>query len=68
MVETCREDLGSLGVKDCLGDFSFVALEDGSAGEGGDVVDSHGHIHTGSDETSSNGVKVEVQDLIGVSA
>lgn len=67
MVETSREDLGALGVEDCLGDFSFVALEDGGAGEGGDVVHPHGHIHAGSDQTGPDGVEVEIQDLIGVS-
>ena len=57
-----------MGVEDCLGDFSFVTLEDGGAGEGGDVVDAHGHIDAGSDQTGPNGVEVEIEDLIGVSS
>jgi hypothetical protein len=68
VIETSREDLSPLGVKDSLRDLPLMTLKDGSAGEGRDVVNPHSHVHAGSDQTSSNGVEVEIQDLISMSA
>lgn len=66
MVETCREDLGALRVEDRLRDLALVALEHGRALKVGYIVDTHGHIDTGSDQTGAYCVEIEVQDLVGM--
>lgn len=66
MVETCSQNLRPLRVEDSLRNFPLVPLENGSAGKGGDAVDSRSGIDAGSDETGSDSVKVKVQNLVGV--
>lgn len=66
MVETCRKDLGALRVEDCLRDLALVTLQHGRALKVGYVVDTHGHIDTGSDQTRAYCVEIEVQDLVSV--
>jgi hypothetical protein len=68
VIKTSREDLSPLGVKDSLRDLPLMTFEDGGAGEGRDVVNPHCHVYAGSDQTSSDGVEVEIQDLISMSA
>ena len=38
------------------------------AGEVGNIVDSHGHVDGGSDETGSNGIEIEIKDFISMSS
>lgn len=43
-----------------------MALQHGRALKVRYIVDTHGHIDTGSDQTRAYSVEIEVQDLVGV--
>lgn len=66
MIKTGWENLSALRVEYSFGNLSFVPFQDRSALEVSYIVHSHCHINACRHQTRTDGVKVEVQDLVGV--